>query len=46
MISSQRVSMASFNAFAPVLGDEDQVDVQVVDDVSTGADIEVWAPAW
>jgi hypothetical protein len=39
MIWSQRVSMASVNAFAPVLGDETQVDVQVVDDVPAGADV-------
>ena len=38
MISSMRVSMASVNDLAPVLGDENQVGVQVEDDVTAGAD--------
>jgi hypothetical protein len=38
--------MASVNVFAPVPGDETQVDMQVVDDVAAGADIGVRVPSW
>ncbi len=31
---------------APVLGDEDQMSVQVVDDVTARAYVRVWIPAW
>jgi 4-diphosphocytidyl-2C-methyl-D-erythritol kinase len=30
----------------PVFGDKHQVDVEVVDDVTTGAYIGVWIPTW
>jgi hypothetical protein len=30
----------------PVPGDKNQVDVQAVHDVTTGAHIRVWIPAW
>jgi hypothetical protein len=33
------------HGFAPVLGDEDQVDVKVVDDMTAGAYIGIWIPA-
>ncbi|GAA1285467.1 hypothetical protein GCM10009646_86580 [Streptomyces aureus] len=31
---------------APILGDEYQVDVKVIDDVASGAYVRIWVPSW
>ncbi|GAA0952253.1 hypothetical protein GCM10009550_32840 [Actinocorallia libanotica] len=31
---------------APVFGDEDKMDMQVVDDTSSPAYIGIWSPSW